>query len=481
MKYSNLPDMKKHMKIHSRKQAISSEGNPLKKRRRSVKQLNENLSVADLLNEEDESIDESAVKDTIDIEAVPGYSKFGCAFCVSEFRTEEELGTHEKNNHEIKCGECNYLSVTKDDLSRHKDIEHNTKVRCEYCGSEYEFEQELEFHIRDAHTKIEYSCDKCGFKTQLIESIAEHSNLCDKKKLEVPMPKIGEKACGFCGKTFETDAGLSDHMSLSHTLKCNNCEQEFSEKELLIEHVNAQHRVVAFTCEVCSFLCANDEDLITHMQAEHRVPVTYTCETCGLVFSDETKLGEHSNEHHLAVRYTCKFCGHTFDDIIQLQDHIIVHHHHPGGYQERKAIYDMLIEFKTSTQITLQNMIENQVKLGNEIMIVKSAKCDNDKIDKIIKSVDELTIEVKGERKKDDVNRNAKDDSTRMKNDDQPKTKTNQQKRIKNKDKLLHLKDYLLVEILHFHQLKRKLDVSLKLLQLTVAQEMKRQSILRST
>ena len=187
MKYSNLPDMRKHMKIHSKKQAISSEGNPLKKRRRSVKQLNENLSVADLLNEEDESIDESAVKDTIDIEAVPGYSKFGCAFCVSEFRTEEELGTHEKNNHEIKCGECNYLSVTKDDLSRHKDIEHNTKVRCEYCGSEYEFEQELEFHIRDAHTKIEYSCDKCGFKTKIIESIAEHSNLCDKKKLEVPI------------------------------------------------------------------------------------------------------------------------------------------------------------------------------------------------------------------------------------------------------------------------------------------------------
>ena len=101
----------------------------------------------------------------------------------------------------------------------------------------------------------------------------------------------------------------------------------------------------------------------------------------------------------------------------------------------------MLIEFKTSTQITLQNMIENQVKLGNEIMIVKSAKCDNDKIDKIIKSVDELTIEVKGERKKEHVNRNAKDDTTRMKNDDQPKTKTNQQKRIKNKDKLLYLTD----------------------------------------
>ena len=104
----------------------------------------------------------------------------------------------------------------------------------------------------------------------------------------------------------------------------------------------------------------------------------------------------------------------------------------------------MLTEFKTHTQLALQNIIDNQNKLETEILVIKSTKCNDVKIDLMMQSFDALSKEINDKVKNRDQKSTKIADEKDTMNDNQANSKSKSQRKNKQKEKMLYLTDKIL-------------------------------------
>ena len=116
---------------------------------------------------------------------------FRCDVCNFESQFASGLKIHKTRIHIqkeiIKCGQCDYKSVEEKDLANHIKSSHEQDKTelltfvCTVCKLEADTEKKLDHHIESEHSKKVLSCDSCGFKTNDVNNMSQHTALLHKQ------------------------------------------------------------------------------------------------------------------------------------------------------------------------------------------------------------------------------------------------------------------------------------------------------------
>ena len=190
----------------------------------------------------------------------------------------------------------------------------STKVACDLCGEKFDDKNELENHKVVYH--LNYKCKECSFKAHSVIIIEEHV------KSEHTSSHI---KCNSCDEDFSNEEQLEKHKSSSHvTFKCNECTFTAQKKQDKEEHIKREHSPTLVKCELCEETFRNQEQLQTHKSSSH---IAIKCTKCTFTAQNKDKIEEHvRNEHSNAIvpneEFKCDKC--TFK--CNLSVDLLLHH-----------------------------------------------------------------------------------------------------------------------------------------------------------
>ena len=136
--------------------------------------------------------------------------------------------------------------------------------------------------VAEPQKKSEFSCEHCSAQPyKRAGMLALH--------MKTKHPDIVNEPhkCKVCGKLFENDENLKEHM-LDHC-RCTLCDIPFDDVKYLNRHIKVNHSPIA--CKICDKECSDKEALDVHLK-EH-----LKCSVCGKVFDMPYKLKRHMKSH----------------------------------------------------------------------------------------------------------------------------------------------------------------------------------------
>jgi len=228
-----------------------------------------------------------------------------CPVCSAEFTTQKQLADH--------------MSRLADD---------DTCYTCKICDSKF----------CNSHVLVEHKCLRpvshvhshtCLVSGNVSRSVASFRRHCVTHNGEHPYNS--DK----CPKVFTSKSGV-DHYKYCHPLRqnyhCQNCDQEFSDWDKMIEHIEKKHTCSneMLTCSICSRSWLSGREFLIHYQACHMAKETkniarhsnVTCSVCYKVFPQPSALSRHLKLHNLLSRHhMCEFCG----EVITRRDRVLIH------------------------------------------------------------------------------------------------------------------------------------------------------------
>jgi len=192
---------------------------------------------------------------------------------------------------------------------------------------------------------ILFDCDICGkvFDCQSnLKNHLSHSKMCMSDDNYKPFP------CMQCDKSYKNKKGLTDHMKEYHELlkpfKCDICEKQFISKVKLKRHKWIHNADDAFSCKICNQTFKAKSYVRTHMKNMHpgvvmekeekavepKVPdpeeeKLRTCDECGKVFRTLFQLNKHLTIHTGEKSFLCDICSKSFRTKKDLGQHKISH------------------------------------------------------------------------------------------------------------------------------------------------------------
>ena len=126
--------------------------------------------------------------------------------------------------HEYQCENCDKRFAMKNQLKKHKLLEHEEgKYKCQICRLNCLNEETLLSHIESIH-----ELDKCRLCMKEFKNLENH----------FAASHLGKKPfqCNRCDKTFSRKPRLKVHNSLNHTYPCKNCHKIFTKMVQLNRH-----------------------------------------------------------------------------------------------------------------------------------------------------------------------------------------------------------------------------------------------------
>lgn len=106
-------------------------------------------------------------------------------------------------------------------------------------------------------------------------------------------------SCNLCHEIFEKKWIYDQHLSEKHGQKleqavCPECKKEFSQRNLLLAHIQTYHKEeTVFKCFVCSLDFNKKHNLITHLSSWHPNEKVPFCPVCMDIFSDQKGMETH--------------------------------------------------------------------------------------------------------------------------------------------------------------------------------------------
>ncbi|XP_044130789.1 zinc finger and SCAN domain-containing protein 2-like [Bufo gargarizans] len=147
--------------------------------------------------------------------------------------------------------------------------------------------------------------------------------------------KGGVYHCKKCDMTFPKRLAFKRHLKSQKHLKsfveevevaCEDCDEVFVTKSLLIKHRAENHAVKRYACTICGIQYDYKSQFIIHQRA-HTGEKPFECEQCGRKFGHKCSLLVHQRRHVKGKTVSCSKCDHRFDTKSQLAKHEKIHDH----------------------------------------------------------------------------------------------------------------------------------------------------------
>ena len=236
-----------------------------------------------------------------------------CNICGNEFISNKQLKRHMTSAHGYKsdyhCKDCDKYFTSKTGLNTHiKQIHEKIRFSCDLCEKSFTAENTLKNHKISFHDKSkEVRCNLCE---KLFSTFTQRNcHVINSHRANLDLP------CETCNKIFHTKASLKCHRKIHRgkAEKCEQCESSFVTKGQLRVHVNAVHLLKKEAkCDLCNIELCTKKYLQIHLDSIHK-GTTIKCELCDETFSNKTNLNQHKKrKHDIKTMHKCTFCDKSF-------------------------------------------------------------------------------------------------------------------------------------------------------------------------
>ena len=156
-----------------------------------------------------------------------------------------------------------------------------------------------------------YPCEKCGKMFSQFSSAVKHCS--------IEKPVETGAVCPVCGTKLLLKRSLKRHMQTMHgpgkkviqdapqnkqtLFKCDECEQEYSSRNKLVEHMHNKHGVPRkegplIRCSECDFSHISNSRVKAHFTLKHTFEQSFRCLDCLIQFKSTSGLQKHRTKVH---------------------------------------------------------------------------------------------------------------------------------------------------------------------------------------
>ena len=144
----------------------------------------------------------------------------------------------------LKCDQCDKKFTRKDSVQLHLKKKHGFRkvFSCKLCDKHFQSNQDLTAHLKTFHKKKTHVCEKCGKSFPSRSGKSNHKTFvkCQPED-SISTSKENSKrlGCSFCSKTFGQKSSLLRHVKTVHnnSFQCGTCGKEFENETKLENHV----------------------------------------------------------------------------------------------------------------------------------------------------------------------------------------------------------------------------------------------------
>ena len=283
-----------------------------------------------------------------------------CAKTICSYKSnnaKEKMKSHMKKFHSeielLHCTLCSFVTKEKGPMKQHMAAHR----MCDICGKDFggsyakrTFQRHMDYHNK--------KCSHCELDFEDTETLKNHFKTVHDHNSRV-------KKCLKCSKTFNTYLALKNHKSNVHgevvrkkkipilnastrqkiiendgkIQKCQECEMEFTNSQLLIIHLRNAHRTKwvrtkLLKCKKCEKTFSSKKSRQAHetFYCELREDMNvekYKCDICKYEFVHEKTRDEHVKRGNCkkfydddSLNHHCKICGRGFSQVRSYKRHM---------------------------------------------------------------------------------------------------------------------------------------------------------------
>ncbi|XP_069113038.1 zinc finger protein ZFAT-like [Argopecten irradians] len=248
-----------------------------------------------------------------------------CEYCGKLYYNKVDFDTHLRTHTGDKpfpCNICGYRGLTKENLARHKEKEHEKLTfPCKECNNEYvaNSRSQLWNHTmkhRGLHEAMGIECPTCKSKFENMKKLKAHFGT-DHRDLNLDEQL---KVTGYKEIKHRTQGKMG-----RRSYKCPYCDKVFIRANSeLQKHIWIHEGIKPYKCPLCPYACRSKNNLQAHM-LRHTEEKPYSCSECGKAYKSQTALRWHVRSHKDGKLFKCDRCPYEATQRSHLKRHLQTH------------------------------------------------------------------------------------------------------------------------------------------------------------
>ncbi|XP_044043758.1 zinc finger protein 91-like isoform X1 [Siniperca chuatsi] len=284
---------------------------------------------------------------------------FSCTECSKDFQSVYARDRHLREKHGKhplhKCCDCGQTFKVNRSLIVHRRIYHPPPAAavepeeerrapktyfCSTCGKQFPTSASLKRHLIIHSGKKPYKCTSCGRGFTQIGNLKTHQKVHKGKFTNITalekrfsQPEEAQSSveicfCHLCWIQFSEKQLLEEHLKQVHESKkpfsCTQCGKRFMYIQKLKEHEAGHEGLKPYQCLQCDKGFQTSKGLENHMR-DHTGEKPFPCVICGKRFKQESTLRAHYLTHSGQRAHLCSICGKRYARAEELKVHLRVH------------------------------------------------------------------------------------------------------------------------------------------------------------